>query len=216
MRDLKSFYVRANTCVACHQNLDSDIVAAGHPELTFELDGQSVAQPKHWSDPPGSGPRAWLVGQAVALRELSWRLATTGAKDPATLTQWRALAWLLGQVSGADTASAPIVEDFAGMQKEADALARRAAAQQFSDAFTLDLLRRLSRLGPAFTENADVPRDLLFRRAHRLVLALERLAVATQRTPPELQQLRADLASEPAFESAQFAEHLNALRDALQ
>ena len=58
MRDLKSFYVRANTCVTCHQNLDSDIVAAGHPELLFELDGQSAAQPKHWRDAEGSGPRA--------------------------------------------------------------------------------------------------------------------------------------------------------------
>ena len=48
MRDLRSFYVRANTCVACHQNLDPDImkardlIRAGHPELTFELDRQSV------------------------------------------------------------------------------------------------------------------------------------------------------------------------------
>ena len=55
MRDLRSFYVRANTCVACHQNLDSDILKAGHPELTFELDGQSVAEPKHWRD---DDPRA--------------------------------------------------------------------------------------------------------------------------------------------------------------
>ena len=35
MRDLKSLYVRANTCVACHQNLDDDIAAAGHPQLVF-------------------------------------------------------------------------------------------------------------------------------------------------------------------------------------
>src|SRR5205814_1122447 len=33
MRDLRSFYVRANTCVACHQNLDADLLQAGHPEL---------------------------------------------------------------------------------------------------------------------------------------------------------------------------------------
>jgi hypothetical protein len=76
MRDLRSLYVRANTCVACHQNLDSDITKAGHPELTFELDGQSVAEPKHWrDDDPFSGVRAWLVGQAVALREISWALS---------------------------------------------------------------------------------------------------------------------------------------------
>ena len=82
MRDLRNFYVRANTCVACHQNLDADLLAAGHPELTFELDGQSVAEPKHWRDEdPWSGPRAWLVGQAVALREMSWALANSETPD---------------------------------------------------------------------------------------------------------------------------------------
>src|SRR5207245_11646033 len=47
MRDLRNLYVRANTCVACHQTLASDIRQAGHPELLFELDGQAVSQPKH-------------------------------------------------------------------------------------------------------------------------------------------------------------------------
>ena len=50
MRDLRSLYVRANACVACHQNVPADILKAGHPELFFELDGQSVAEPKHWRD----------------------------------------------------------------------------------------------------------------------------------------------------------------------
>jgi hypothetical protein len=82
MRDLRSFYVRANTCVACHQNLESNILKAGHPELTFELDGQSVAEPKHWrDDDPQSGLRAWLVGQAVALREMSWALSKNETPD---------------------------------------------------------------------------------------------------------------------------------------
>src|SRR6185503_16716196 len=54
MRDLKRFYVRANTCVACHQNVDGDIAAAGHPELFFELNTQSTNEPKHWHDPVGT------------------------------------------------------------------------------------------------------------------------------------------------------------------
>lgn len=33
MRDLKSLYVRANTCVACHQNIDKDLLKAGHRRL---------------------------------------------------------------------------------------------------------------------------------------------------------------------------------------
>src|SRR6185436_18970049 len=47
MRDLKNLYVRANTCVACHQNLDPQIRQVGHPELIFELDGQCVTMPRH-------------------------------------------------------------------------------------------------------------------------------------------------------------------------
>src|SRR6185437_13041129 len=76
MRDLQNIYVRANSCVACHQNVDADLLQAGHPELIFELDGQLVSQPRHWREKSGwSGPQTWLVGQAVALREMSWYVA---------------------------------------------------------------------------------------------------------------------------------------------
>jgi cytochrome c peroxidase len=49
MRDLQNLYVRANTCVACHQSFPNRCSRPGIPELIFELDGQSVAEPKHWS-----------------------------------------------------------------------------------------------------------------------------------------------------------------------
>jgi len=70
MRQLGSAYQRANSCVACHQNLSDQLVAAKHPPLVFELDGQLVAEPKHWREDTGfSHIQTWLVGQAVALRE---------------------------------------------------------------------------------------------------------------------------------------------------
>src|SRR5207237_10680396 len=70
MRDLRNLYIRANPSVACHQNVDNDLLKAGHPALAFELDSQSVNEPKHWRDDDDwSGARSWLVGQAVALRE---------------------------------------------------------------------------------------------------------------------------------------------------
>lgn len=70
MRQLGSAYQRANNCVACHQNLSDQLVAAKHPPLVFELDGMLVAEPKHWREDEGfSNARTWLVGQAVALRE---------------------------------------------------------------------------------------------------------------------------------------------------
>ncbi len=82
MRDLRNLYVRANACVACHQNLAPELLKAGHPDLFFELDSQSVAEPKHWKDEePWSGLREWLTGQAVALREMSWALATDPQND---------------------------------------------------------------------------------------------------------------------------------------
>jgi hypothetical protein len=70
MRQLGSSYQRANNCVACHQNLNDDLVGAKHPPLIFELDGLLVAEPKHWREKEGfSHAQTWLVGQAVALRE---------------------------------------------------------------------------------------------------------------------------------------------------
>jgi hypothetical protein len=70
MRPLGSAYQRANSCVACHQNLNDRLVGAKHPPLIFELDGLLVAEPKHWREEEGfSNTRTWLVGQAVALRE---------------------------------------------------------------------------------------------------------------------------------------------------
>src|SRR5690606_36199197 len=61
LRDLTILYNRANNCVACHQVLDSSLLAAGHPELIFELDGQSAAMPRHWKDgATNTHAAAWL------------------------------------------------------------------------------------------------------------------------------------------------------------
>lgn len=98
MRELKDLTARAHACVACHQNVDADILAAGHPELIFELDGQSVAMPKHWHEPPS--PQAWLIGQTVALRELAWQLKWEPTDSLAA--QHAGLQWLLQQCGNGD------------------------------------------------------------------------------------------------------------------
>jgi len=219
MRDLKSFYVRANTCVACHQNLDTDIAAAGHPDLLFEMDGQSIAEPKHWRDPDGSGTRAWLVGQAVALRETSWQLAANPTRSSQTLGQWQGLHWLLARVTAADRTSLPIDPNatrdpsgFARIQEQADALARRAAQENFSSDFTRRLLRDLVGADADFAETFDQPRELLFRRGQRLVLALERLTSTENNVTEELRVLRADLRTPAEFQPTDFVAHLSKLR----
>jgi Cytochrome c554 and c-prime len=223
MRDLRSFYVRANTCVACHQNLDVNIIKAGHPELTFELDGQSVAEPKHWrDDDPSSSLRAWLVGQAVALREMSWDLSKGETPDAEAVARWKGLAWLLAKATAQQT-SLPIIStlsettspaSFRATQEQSDLLARRAAEHQFSNDFAQQLLRALAATDSEFVTSNETSRDVLFRRAQRLVLALDRLSNAIgQRTTaaaknPALNQLFEDIRSRTDFQAPRFVEHL--------
>jgi len=231
MRDLRSFYVRANTCVACHQNLDSDIIKAGHPELTFELDGQSVAEPKHWrDDDPSSGLRAWLVGQAVALREMSWALSKNETPDVEAIAKWKGLTWVLATASAHQT-SLPVIDSpaettnhafFASMQEQADSLARRAAESRLSDDFAKQLLRALAATDSEFVASKEIPPHLLFRRAQRLVLALDRLSNAVTHQisgaakNPALGQLFQDIRSRADFQVPQFARHLRSFRATIE
>ena len=230
MRDLRSFYVRANTCVACHQNVDSDILKAGHPELTFELDGQSVAEPKHWrDDDPSSGLRAWFVGQAVALREMSWALSRNETPDADATAQWKGLVWLLAKATAQQT-NLPIIDPsvgatnhavFAGAQGQADSLARRAGEYHFGNDLAQQLLRAFAASDSEFVVSKETSPDLLFRRAQRLVLALDRLSAAAANASasaaknPALTQLFEDVRSRADFQAPRFVEHLRSFRATL-
>ena len=183
MRDLQNLYVRANVCVACHQNVDADITAAGHPELMFELDGQSVAEPKHWrAEKNGNGAQAWLVGQAVALRELNWQLTrmhgltelTQRMAETNLIQRIEALAWLLNRATGEPLSPMTFAEDFESRQRMADKLARDKSEAIWAGQATRDCLSRLANLGAEFSD-AKIPQPLQARRAERLVLGLDRL-----------------------------------------
>ncbi len=103
MREVRDLNARANACVACHQNVDADILAAGHPELIFELDGQSVAMPKHWREP--SSAQAWLIGQTVALREMKWQVDRQPTANLAA--QVAGLDWLLKKCGSPESLTTP-------------------------------------------------------------------------------------------------------------
>lgn len=87
MRDLRDLAVRSHTCLRCHvgteeQSVDHQMIAAGHPDLTFELNLFSAVMPKHWKDSSGNsssetwfGTKEWAVGQGVQLRDSLQRLA---------------------------------------------------------------------------------------------------------------------------------------------
>jgi hypothetical protein len=94
MHDTRNVIHRTEKCLECHLGtrskfVDHEMIAAGHPDLYFELDSFSAVMPRHWKTPresepgkPGedatwAGVREWSAGQAVQLRaameRLTWR-----------------------------------------------------------------------------------------------------------------------------------------------
>jgi hypothetical protein len=91
MFDTRNVIHRTEECLECHLGsekkfVDHEMIAAGHPDLYFELDSFSAVMPRHWKEPRESAPgkpaedpnwvgvRNWSVGQAVQLRAAMERL----------------------------------------------------------------------------------------------------------------------------------------------
>jgi hypothetical protein len=230
MRDLRNLYVRANACVACHQTLAPEILKAGHPDLFFELDGQSVSQPKHWQDEESwSGVREWLTGQAVALREMSWACGNGAGEDNFSTARWNGLAWLCATVSAATHMTSPVPppsaapgkSDFATAQTDADALARRASVSSWDERSVRSLLLSLASTDSEF---AGSPASAsIAQRAKRLVLGCDRLTDALRRNggaplkiDGEINQLFVDVKTLDPFDAETFVAHLHSFRAALE
>lgn len=83
MWDLGDLAVRSHICLHCHVGtaekfVDHQLIAAGHPDLTFELNLFSSVMPRHWKDPkdaPWFATKEWVVGQSMQLRDGLNRLA---------------------------------------------------------------------------------------------------------------------------------------------
>ena len=84
MYDTRNLIKRSEKCLSCHLGtadkfVDHEMIAAGHPDLTFELSYYSFYMPPHWKTPEQNNAwrnvQAWGVGQAVQLRESLYRLA---------------------------------------------------------------------------------------------------------------------------------------------
>ena len=92
MYDTKDLISRSERCLTCHLGnkekfVDHEMIAAGHPDLYFELDSFSAVMPRHWPEPLGAdrcrnpvltdrplcspwiSAQSWGTGQAVQLRE---------------------------------------------------------------------------------------------------------------------------------------------------
>lgn len=222
LRELRDSYHRANACVACHLNLDPDIRRAGHPEMFFELDGQMAAQPPHWKNVPGEwgGPAAWLTGQAAALRELSWKLAT--GTDTDLTARWRALVWLLRKTESGSAQLPTDTASFAAMQSAADRLARAASGETWTKEGTAKLLRSYATLSEDFRTSTADAADLR-RRGEVLVLGIDRLwqplkrsGMSSETLDTALAALNTEARAQDAFQRERFAAALQQIEVALE
>lgn len=96
MVDLRDVVHRAEKCSNCHlgneeKSVDHELIAAGHPDLFFELDTFSALMPAHWNEQswmeqrerdPWFATRAWAVSQAVALRDFMRLIASRQKNQP--------------------------------------------------------------------------------------------------------------------------------------
>lgn len=219
MNDLRSLYGRANTCVACHEYLSPDIAKAGHPELIFELDSQTVSEPPHWHDAdPWVGLHSWLAGQAVAFREETWHIL----KEPGASARWEALGWLLEQTAGAVKGlpefTLPKGEltagELAAAERESDSLARSAAVFPWNTSTAERLLGRLAGSGVELRglEGADrqVHRaEVLVQAMDRLVVELHHQGVQVTSAGQGLDTLFGDVRMPDAFDPAKFCQDLD-------
>ena len=91
MIDTKDLAVRAKTCMACHvgasgQEVDHELIAAGHPDLAFELDTFTAGQPAHHRDEKvAARVRAWAVGETSGLAESMRLLGSHESSTPSLL-----------------------------------------------------------------------------------------------------------------------------------
>lgn len=84
MYDTKDPVRRTERCLTCHlgtaeKQVDHEMIAAGHPDLVFDLEAFSAAMPRHWREHTTEDPfrtiRTFSVGQLVHVRAALERLA---------------------------------------------------------------------------------------------------------------------------------------------
>lgn len=168
--DTKNLKFRANACLSCHLKIDHDMVAAGHPELPFELSQYSQGEWIHWRENGGfNTTRVFAMGQAISLREAALQTGERAKNkaDAALVTASykqtiahaiisRQVAAILDPASqaaidaGLDAANkgwadgAKVNEAMHAVAKAADGLADKILAKEFDKAITESLYKGMA------------------------------------------------------------------------
>jgi hypothetical protein len=103
-RDLGSVAARVTNCIPCHvgdasQEVNHDLIAAGHPRLAFEFAAYQRLWPRHWSPSgkvesrPDFTERSWALGQAATLEAVARLLVVRAERAAADLAAGRPHRW---------------------------------------------------------------------------------------------------------------------------
>src|SRR5262249_128419 len=145
-------------------------------------------------DDPAIGPRSWLIGQAVALREITWAVNKEKPEERDSLfAQMSALTWLLDKAGLGENVRS--VSSFPGIQMHADGIEENAAKWNPTNDSVMSSLQTLAASDSEF-QQSNASREILFYQALRLTLALDRLSAALNlsgKIDKELSVLRADV-----------------------
>jgi hypothetical protein len=180
--------------------------------LIFEMDGQTASEPRHWMEKSGwFGPKAWLVGQLAALREISRRISTGGAAERDLVDEQDALVWLLQNVPAINSGNVPKDRPLA-LAAWSNELALDTSARDWTSALSRQVLAKLSSVSGDFLDAGVSPREQALR-AERLVLGLDRLCKGAnpqlmRAGQAELSALFAAVQDRNAFDAHAFSDKL--------
>jgi hypothetical protein len=89
--DTRPAFQRAARCASCHLCIGPELLEAGHPPLTFEMNHFSSIYPsRHWQDPAGSFPaELWANGQLAELHDALLQVSLCAMAKPAAVEEFR-------------------------------------------------------------------------------------------------------------------------------
>lgn len=192
LTDLRNVGVRAGVCLRCHlgdpaRQVDHELLAAGHPELVFELDNYSEAMPPHWSRST-DGVRTWAAGQVEAFRQGLLQLARRAGAQT-----WPEFAEL-----SCDTCHHPLT---GGEWRQLRGYRYRAGLPSWSPARWLVLRRIVEAVAPGEVAALDREVEGIARDVSRLGGPSERVREAAERTAAALASLRPRVVRSPWSEA---------------
>lgn len=198
MVELRDPRARARVCLDCHggkpgQQVDHELLAAGHPELVFELDNYTETMPAHWmpfADKRNTegrrdthGLTAWAVGQAETFREGLLLLRHRAASD-----RWPEFADLTCDSCHHDLAG--------GRWRQVRGYRYRAGLPSWSPARWAVLRHLLGAVAPREREALDGEVERLAEQVSRLNTPASQLAETAQRIAAGLDRALPRLAAQ--------------------